>query len=155
MKKFVKQILLVAVLLFSVIGASAQNKVFTKYSDMKGVDYMSLNESMMDVGAAMMGELVGNDDSPVAKKLQKMLIITTTEKSPKKKIESDMKALAKDRDYDDLMTGSSEGSKYSFLFNGKSSPKEFVIYVNDGKEATVMVIMGNFTKDEILDLMKE
>lgn len=154
MKRFTKQILTVAVLLFAVLTANAQNKAFTKYSDMKGVDYMIINESMLDVGAAVLNEMIEDENSPLVTKMQKMLIITTSDKGAKKKLAADVKSLSSG-DYEDLMTGSSDGSKYSFLFNEKSTPREFVIYVNDGKDATVMVIMGNFTKDEILDSMDE
>lgn len=149
-----KQILLVAVLLLSALGASAQNKVFNKYSDMKGVDCVSINESMLDIGAAVLGEMIEDENSPVVTKLQKMVVVVTSDKAARKKLNSDIKSLAKKGGYEDIMSGSSDGARYAFLFNEKSSPRELVIYANDGKKATAIVALGSFNKKEVVESLE-
>lgn len=143
MRSFTKQILLAAVLIFAALGAKAQNKVFEKYFDMKGVESVTIGKSM----------IADAIDANLAKRFDKLYVINFTSKDAKKKIAADIKALSNNKDYEVLMSGSEGSSRYDFLFNAKSSPTEFIISASDGKEHIVMLFLGDFTEDDLESLV--
>jgi len=131
------------VLLFAALGANAQNKVFDKYADMKGVECLTVGKSM--IADAL--------DAKLAKRFDKMFVMNITGKDAKKKIAADIKKLSKDKNYEVLMSGSEGGSKMDLLFNGKGNPSEFIISVSDEKDYVVMVFLGDFTEDDLESLL--
>ncbi len=143
MKRFTKQILTVAVLFFAVLTANAQNKVFDKYADMKGVEFVTIGKSML--GDAL--------DAQLAKRFDKMFVMNVTGKDARKKIAADIKKLSADKNYDVVMSGKEDDAKYEVLFNEKSSPSEFVISVSNDQNYVVMVFIGDFTQDDLDSLM--
>ncbi len=151
MKKNMRKLMLLALMVVAVLSAKAQNKIYAKYADMKGIEYVCINKSMMEMGASMVDGL----GSIGADKFDKMLVISASSGTAKSSVDADIKKLCNDKDYEELVNARDDDSKVIILFNEKASPKEFVICTVEDRESNIIVILGNFSKKDIDKMMSE
>ena len=151
MKKNMRKLMLLALMVVAVLSAKAQNKIYAKYADMKGIEYVCINKSMMGMCTSWIQGVSSID----ANKVDKMLVISSSSPSAKKSIDDDIKKICNDKNYEELINSRDDDSKVSILFNGKSTPKEFVICSVENDESNIIVILGNFSKKDIDKMMSK
>lgn len=151
MKKNMKKLMLLAMMVVAVVSAKAQNAIYAKYADMKDIEYVCINKTMMEMGAS----LIQGYNFIDANKIEKMLVISSSSSNAKKTIDADIKKICNDKNYEELINSRDNDSKVSILFNGKSTPKEFVICTVEEKESNIIVLLGNIMKKDIEKIMSE
>ena len=85
--------------------------------------------------------------------LDKMLIISSENTDGKKQIDKDINAMSTDEDYELLMTSHSSGGDNVFIFTNKRKPHELIIGTKEQKQSSMIVIIGNFTKEDVSNFL--
>ena len=144
-----KRIFLLAAIAICGITAQAQNKIFSKYSDMKGVEYVCINKSLFSAGLAIAtaGQVIVDNADTEGSDLSKLtnfnrMLIITAKDSKKAELYADIQKLAKDKDYEVMMEShSADGNNAIFLHNEQSSPSEFIICNTSPEDCSVVVFL--------------
>ena len=147
-----KKMLLIAVIALCGIAAQAQNKIFEKYAQMEGVEYVCINKAMFSAGLSLAtaGQVVFDSIETKGTDLEKfanfnrMLIITATG-DKMKGLYDDMIKLTKQKDYEILIESHSANNDDAVIFsNSKVDPQEFIICnlgTQDHKPACFVVVI--------------
>ncbi len=147
-----KRMFLIAAVALCGFAAQAQNKVFEKYSQMDGVEYVCINKAMFSAGLSLAtaGQIVLDEANTEGTDLSKFtnfnrMLIITAKGDKKQQLYNDIQKLLKDKDYETLMQShSADGDDAIFLHNEKTDPNEFII-CNLRKEDCSAVV---FLKDK-------
>lgn len=142
-------------LMLSFIWAHAQNEVFEKLSDHKGITTVFISKSLlgmmpnMDMGGANIAGLTG--------KLEQMEIYTAdSDKNAVRLIKNEITQLVKSKKYETLMAIKEDGENISFYAHKDGDKfKDLIMYMEEPGECTVIRIMGNFTSSDIQKVIPE
>lgn len=150
---------LLVMVLFSlglfVTQASAQNKIFEKYSDMDNVEYICITKSMlklMSLGSNSVN-INGVNVKGVTDAIKILLIINSEDDSVSQKMKADFNRIKSDSNYELLMMIKNNQEKVYTLFNDNSKEKELIMYISDEDSQTFIVMTGALTKDIVNGLM--
>jgi hypothetical protein len=165
MKKTFKALLLILCIAISFpSAASAQNKIFEKYSDMEDMDveYICITKSMLQLLKNKKNDTLNRQISingvnlnGITDAIKVLLIINSGSKKVCKQMSEDFKTLKADPDYELLMMIRDNFDKVSTLFNSKAKDKELVMYINDGITQTFIVLTGNLSEDMVNKLISK
>lgn len=150
--------LIIAICLLSLtswmaVEADAQNKLFSKYSEMDNVEYICITKSML--------KLLGNGSTTIngvhvegfTNAINTILIVNSDEEEVKELMKNDYKTLSNDPNYEVLMHAKSDGERVTTLLNATKSEKEVVMYVDEKDEQTFIVLTGQFTDEQLKKLL--
>ena len=84
-----------------------------------------------------------------------MLIISSEDAGGKKQIDKDIRALSTDKDYEVLMTSHSSAGDNMFIFTSKRKPHELIIGTIEKEHSSMVVVVGNFTKEDISNFLNQ
>lgn len=149
-----KRIILAICIIVCSLATQAQNQIFSKYATMDGVGFVCINKAMFDLGTKFINVAGGEDLSKLGA-LDKMLIISSESNNGKKKIDKDIQTLSTDKDYDVLMTSHSSGGDNIFIFTSKRNPHELIIGTIEKEHSSMVVVVGNFTKEDISNFLNQ
>lgn len=138
-----------------VTQASAQNKIFEKYSDMDNVEYICITKSMlklMSLGSNSVN-INGVNVKGVTDAIKILLIINSEDDSVSQKMKADFNRIKSDSNYELLMMIKNNQEKVYTLFNDNSKEKELIMYISDEDSQTFIVMTGALTKDIVNGLM--
>ncbi len=142
-----------AVIAFS-LSMQAQNKIFSKYATMDGIEFVCINKAMFNLGTKFINA-AGGEDLDKLGSLDKMLIISSETTDGKKQIDKDINILTTDEDYELLMSSHSSGGDNVFIFTNKRKPHELIIGTKEQKQSSMIVIIGNFTKEDVSHFLNQ
>lgn len=155
-----KQLLiLVTVLLLGTIAtANAQDSFLQKYSKMKGVEYVEIPFGMF---ASISGMKIGVDSADavdlnaISKGMKGMVVLTVEDLAVRSKVERDIENELKNPKYKTLMNVNSDGSYLQmYIMNSdRADSSAFVMYVQDEDEIVFISISGDFSAEDISNLM--
>lgn len=141
-------------LFFCSIGSFAQNALFDKYADMDGVTSVYISKAMLNMIPNM--KTSGVNIGGVASKLDNIRIITTERADIIARLKGERRHITPQNGYEELMRVNDEGDKVTiYLKTDKSGKKEFILFNEQDKELTVILIRGNITMDEIQNIVKK
>ena len=149
-----KRIILAICIIACSLSTQAQNQIFSKYATIDGVDFVCINKAMFNLGTKFISVAGGEDISKLGA-LEKMLIISSESSDGKKKIDKDINALSNDKDYEVLMTSHSSDGDNTFIFTNKRKPHELIIGTIEKGESSMIVIIGNFSKEDISNFLNQ
>ena len=149
-----KRIILAICIIACSLSTQAQNQIFSKYATIDGVDFVCINKAMLNLGTKFIS-VAGGDDLSKLGALEKMLIISSESSDGKKKIDKDINALSNDKDYEVLMTSHSSDGDNTFIFTNKRKPHELIIGTIEKGESSMIVIIGNFSKEDISNFLNQ
>ena len=149
-----KRIILAICIIACSLSTQAQNQIFSKYATIDGVDFVCINKAMLNLGTKFISVAGGEDLSKLGA-LEKMLIISSESSDGKKKIDKDINALSNDKDYEVLMTSHSSDGDNTFIFTNKRKPHELIIGTIEKGESSMIVIIGNFSKEDISNFLNQ
>ena len=149
-----KRIILAICIIACSLSTQAQNQIFSKYATIDGVDFVCINKAMFNLGTRFISVAGGEDISKLGA-LEKMLIISSESSDGKKKIDKDINALSNDKDYEVLMTSHSSDGDNTFIFTNKRKPHELIIGTIEKGESSMIVIIGNFSKEDISNFLNQ
>ena len=121
---------------------------------MDGIEFVCINKAMFNLGTKFISVAGGEDLSKLGA-LEKMLIISSESSDGKKKIDTDINVLSNDKDYEVLMTSHSFDGDNTFIFTNKCKPHELIIGTIEKGESSMIVIIGNFSKEDISNFLNQ
>lgn len=150
MKRFI-----IAICIFAcAMSTQAQNKIFTKYASMDGISFVCINKAMLNPGSSFIKTATGDGFLGELSNIDKLLIISAENEKSKKQIDEDINALSNNDEYEILMISHSEGGDNVFIFSNKRKPHELIIGSIEKQDSSMIVIVGDFTKEEVVLLMQ-
>lgn len=155
-----KQLLiLVAALVFgTIISANAQDSFLQKYSKMKGVEYVEIPFGMF---STISGLKIGSESTDavdlgsISGSMKGMVILTVDDMALRSKVERDIEKELSDSKYKTLMNVNSDGSYMQmYIMNSqRADSSAFVMYVQDEEEIVFISITGDFSQEDISNVM--
>ena len=149
-----KRVILAICIIACSLSLQAQNKIFSKYATMDGIEFVCINKAMFNLGTKFISA-AGGEDLDKLGNLDKMLIISSENTDGKKQIDTDINAMSTDEDYELLMTSHSSGGDNVFIFTNKRKPHELIIGTKEQKQSSMIVIIGNFTKEDVSKFLNQ
>ena len=149
-----KRIFLAIVIIACSLSMQAQNKIFSKYATMDGIGFVCINKAMFNLGTKFISA-TGGEDLDKLGNLDKMLIISSENADGKKQIDKDINVLSTDDGYELLMTSHSSGGDNVFIFTNKRKPHELIIGTKEQNQSSMIVIIGNFTKEDVSNFLNQ
>ena len=149
---------MLAAVLFSIgliAPASAQNRIFEKYSDMDDVEYICITKSMFKMLSAKDGavNINGVNVKGVTDAIKVLVIVNSTDKKVCKQMEEDYRAIKADSAYEMLMMTKDDFSKNCTLYKDTQPDAELVMYIAETGSQTFVVITGALNREMINSLM--
>ena len=149
-----KRLIIAICILVCALATQAQNQIFTKYATMDGIEFVCINKALFDLGSAFMKSTTGDDSLGKLSNIEKLFVISAESEKGKKQIDKDISSLSTDDDYEILMTSHSESGDNVFIFSNRRKPHELIIGTIEKKNSSMVVVVGNFTKEEVAKLMQ-
>ena len=140
-----KKMLLIAVIALCGIAAQAQNKIFEKYAQMEGVEYVCINKAMFTAGLSLAtaGQVVFDSIDTKGTDLEKFanfnrMIIITAKGDKKQQLSKDIQKLSKEKGYEILMVSHYNGNDDAIFL---SSDTEFIICNTREEDCSVVLML--------------
>lgn len=134
--------------------ADAQNKVFEKYSDMNDVEYICITKSMLRLLGNSSTTINGVRIDGINDAINVIVIVNSDNPNTHKLMAADFKTLRESADYQLLMEVRDGKERVTTLLNDKKEVKEVVMYIVDGTEEQVFIVLtGRFTSDQLNKLL--
>lgn len=147
--------IIIAICIFAcAMSTQAQNKIFTKYASMDGISFVCINKAMLNLGSSFIKTATGDGYLVELSNIDKLLIISAENEKSKKQIDEDINALSNNDEYEILMISHSEEGDNVFIFSNKRKPHELIIGSIEKQDSSMIVIVGDFTKEEVVKLMQ-
>ena len=70
-------------------------------------------------------------------------------------IDKDIRTLSTDKDYEVLMTSHSSGGDNMFIFTNKRKPHELIIGTIGKDDSSMVVVVGDFSKEDISNFLNQ
>ena len=135
------------------VEADAQNKLFSKYSEMDNVEYICITKSMLKLFGNGSTTINGVHIEGFTNAINVILIVNSDDEEVKEIMKKDYKTLSNDPNYEVLMQAKSDGERVTTLLNATKSEKEVVMYVDEKDEQTFIVLTGQFTDEQLKKLL--
>lgn len=141
--------ILLTVLLAAVCGlVSAQDALFRKYSDTKGVQTVVISKAMMNLMANVQTDEM--DISKIASKLDRLQILNCERPSLVPVIRKDAIEYFRKNKYEEIMNMKEDGESTVIYMKAHGKGKnEFVLFTYEKDEISIVNIIGNVTLNDI------
>ena len=149
-----KRLIIAICILVYALSTQAQNQIFTKYATMDGIEFVCINKALFNLGSAFIKSATGDDSLGKLSNIEKLFVISAENETGKKQIDKDISSLSTDDDYEILMTSHSESGDNVFIFSNRRKPHELIIGTIEKQNSSMVVVVGNFTKEEVAKLMQ-
>lgn len=150
MKNF--RMMLVSVLLTLPLLVQAQQELFKKYSDMKGVSCVYISKTMLEMNPSLFTKdiYIGN----AASNMNSVQIISTLDAKIKAELMKDIRTLLKSSRYELLMKQKGTVSSSEFYVSRKGDKiKEFVMVTNGAASLKFVYFEGDMTTKDVQNLL--
>lgn len=135
------------------LSMQAQNKIFDKYNEMRGVSSVYISKAMIDTqssvftGDVYIGKMAGQLDG--------VYILSTRDANIKKELRQDLNKFIKNEKYELLMKQKSTVSSSSFYIKSKGSKVKELVMITDGASTLKFIsLMGDFSLKDIQNIAK-
>ena len=153
--------ILAALLMLMSMTANAQVQAFEKYSNTKGMSYVYVSKAMLSMamnrmkpGSPAIVSVPNFDVKSIMNKLSGLQIITPETEAAAQKLKSETMAIVKNGKYNLMMQADNGNEKVRIYDKEGKSQSIIVMITEEGKETTVIVFSGTFTKKDIEGLIK-
>lgn len=148
---------IISFLFLGIQGLYAQNKLFDKLANNDNVTVVYISKALLDMMPNLEATAGNTDLKKLANKLEQIEIYTCDDDSKTIKLmQTEMKALLQDKSYASLMS-IKEKDQFVNFFGHKQNDryKDLIMTVDEGKSVTIIRIKGNFTSDDVKDVIKK
>ena len=163
MKQIMKQLAICAVLSLVCVCAHAQSKAFSKLAkleNIKGVEYVHVDKTMLQLAAEKGGGLPIGDNSSfnfgdaagdIMKLIDDVMVFSSDEKETVAKLKKSAQKLLKGKNWEVLLDVNGEDGESVKICQTKEGDKiTNVVFVSEDDEAQVVVINGALDFAELL-----
>ena len=143
-----KRYIIIALTMFIMVTASAQEAIFKKYAGQEGISVVNISKSMLSL---MSSKAKGNKKvKDIAGKLERIRILSCENKSLVPKVKKDAMQYVGKKGYDELMS-SQEGDEQVYILQRSlgGNNYEYVVLSIEKNEVSLVNIIGHLTIDEI------
>ena len=143
-----KRIIIIALAMFVMVTASAQEAIFKKYAGHDGVSVVNISKSMLGL---MSGVASGDKKvKDLANKLERIRILTCENHKLVGKVKKDAMEYVGKKGYEELMS-TQEGGEMVYILQHPlgGNNYEYVVLSIEKNEVHVVNIIGHLTIDEI------
>ena len=144
-----KNKLIAVVLIFSAITVSAQDDLFSKFSNNENVTHVLVTKSLL----SMIPDIStgGMNIKSLADKLDRLEIYTCNNPEIAKQMIAEVEPIKNDKSYETLMSIKDKDEKLNFYMQKDSDDKfkELIMIVEAPNESTIIRIIGSFTMQDI------
>ncbi len=156
MKKIYTLLVMLALTIGAMLPASAQNKIFEKYSDMNDVEYICITKSMLKL-MSLGGEvnINGVNVKGVTDAIKILVIVNSDNEQVCQQMKSDFNKIKSDSNYEMLMMVKNNEEKIYTFFNEHTKDKELIMYIGGSDSQTFIVMTGALTKEIVNKLINE
>ncbi len=131
----------------------AQNKIFDKYADTKGVTSVYISKTMLQMMPNMKTQ--GIDIGHIAGQLESVNILTTETPSISKSMRYDMANFDRNKEYEQLMRVKDITTQSVFYIKKRQNKvHELIMFVDEPGEFVIIQITGNLTLQDIQNITK-
>ena len=151
------RLLLLTLFISTSTGLLAQEKSFEKYADMKDVTYVFISKTMLSLaGVKASPKVPGMKMDGIMNKLTGIQIITTDNRSMRKKLKTDVKSVIANDDFETLMAIDDEdGAKINIYLNDGKKKSIIIMVTDSDDQVSVIVFSGTFTAKDIEKLTEK
>lgn len=161
MKNNIIKSIFAAIFMLMSMTANAQVQAFEKYSDTKGMSYVYVSKAMLSMamnrmkpGSPAIGSVPNFDVKHIMNKLSGLQIITPETEAAAQKLKSETMAIVKNGKYN-LMMQTDHGNEKVRIYDQEGKKQSVIVMITEeGKDMTVIVFSGTFTKKDIEGLIK-
>lgn len=134
------------------LAASAQDELFSKYDDARGVETVFISKAMLSlVSKQDLGDMKIN---VAASKLDRIQVLSCEQAALSKTIVADAQRIFK-RDKYELMMKTKDDDEQTYIYMKQRGKKnEFVVLDVDGSEVNVVNLLGTLTLADIKNITK-
>ena len=146
--------ILIIICLFCTSAGFAQNKLFEKYADMDNVTSVYISKAMFQ----MMGNVVnaGMNFTNLKGKIESLQLVSTEKQNMIAQMKKDFSQLVGNSQYQELMRVKDEKNRVNFFASMQGDLiKELIMLVNDEDSFTAIQLVGNFTLQDVQDIVKQ
>ena len=145
-----KRLILLTMILAACGALRAQDELFKKYENTKGVETVYISKSLLSmVGAADIGDL---NVSKVAKKIERIQVLECGRPSLIQGIRDYALGIFKRDKYEQIMRTTDDGEITYIYQRQRGKQNEFVILTIEKDELTIVNILGGLTLKEIKEI---
>lgn len=148
---------IITALLLGIQGLYAQDRLFDRLANNDNVTVVYISKALLDMMPNLEATAGNADLKKLANKLEQIEIYTCDDDSKTiKQMQTEMKGLLQDKTYSSLMS-IKEKNQFVNFFGLKQNDryKDLIMTVDEGKSATIIRIKGNFTSDDVKDVIKK
>ncbi|MDR1882712.1 MAG: DUF4252 domain-containing protein [Prevotella sp.] len=150
----IKVSITVILLIFGFIAGQAQNNMFDKLSNNKDISTVYISKALLDMMPEMDAGIGSADIKSLTGKLEQLEIYNSKSKDAAKLIRIEVEALVKGKTYETLMAIRDKGDNVTFYARKeKDNFRDLIMFVNEPEECTIIRIIGNFTADDVQQVM--
>lgn len=147
----------IALLLLAINGLYAQDKLFDKLANNDNITVVYISKALLDMVPNLEATTGNADLKKLANKLEQIEIYSCNDDSTTIRLmQSEMKGLSQDKSYASFMSIKEKNQLVNFFGlkqNGRY--QDLIMTVDEGKSATIIRIKGNFTSDDVKDVIKK
>lgn len=148
-------IILFTFLVCGLHNLSAQDKLFTKFSNDDNISVVYISKALLEMIPDMDASVNGADFKQLANKLEQIEIYSCDNNMKTiAMMRNEMNAFTKNNTYESLMTVKEKEQLVHFLgYKQNNRFKDFIMYVDEKNSCTIIRIKGSFTSDDIKNVM--
>ena len=145
-------------------GAEAQTENFEKFANIKGVEYVHVDKSMIEL-AAQNGEsikhgdniIIGDTSGEILRQVDDVKVFTCKQVKAAEKLKKGVLALSKDEKFQSLIDVNGEDGYVKICQSHNGEKTLNVIFVEDAedKETTLVLIDGSLDLAKLMELVKQ
>ena len=142
-----------AATLLVAIALPAQENVFDKYADSKGVSTVYISKKMF----SMMKDIQSEDLnlSSVSDKINDMQILTCEDKDTAARLRKDIAYINPGNGYEELIRVREEGERVTIYVKERKKNNEYILLVDEPDELVLILINGQLTLEELQRMVNE
>lgn len=146
-----RKIVLTLMMVVAAQMAMAQDWLFKKYEDTKGVETVIISKAMLSLAASsnQLTNVAGMDLRSIANKIDKVRIINCEKSSALSKVKNDVQTAYKKGGFEQLMSSNDDDSKMSVYYRLNGGKNEFAVVSIEKGELSVVNFVGSLTIDDI------
>ena len=144
---------LMAFCLFCTSMGFAQNSIFEKYADMDNITSIYISKAMFQMMPNI--EQAGTNFGDLKGKIESLQLITTEKQDMIAQMKKDFSRLVTTR-HEELMRVKDGNTRVNFYSDMKGDQiKEFIMLVEDDDNFTAIMLVGNFTLQDIQNIANQ
>lgn len=143
-----KRIFLSLAVAITALSATAQEAVFKKYADTKGVETVFISNALLSIASNSIK--IGNSSvAPIANKIDQVRILNSEKPSLIRTIAKEAAAEFAKEKYEEVMRVNDDGEKIVIYMKSRGKKNEFALLTTEKDEISIINLVGTLSLSDI------